>query len=751
MKLAEERLNVEKSPTMVESKFRIKTTAKAFKILSDGLYSDKKKAIVRELSTNAFDSHVMAGKRDTPFQVHLPNDLEPWFSVKDWGTGLSDEDINNIYTTYFESNKTGSNDVTGCLGLGSKSPFCYVDSFTVSSRHGGVERIYNAFINEDGVPSIAKMGEMPTTEENGLEVKLAVGEEDFAEFESKAAEALSWFAVLPKVVGVQDFQFISCEYYIRKPSYGIHKGTHRGSYIVMGNVAYPFSANQLDPNYKHLTTEERSLIDYGLDLFMNIGDVDMSASRESLQFNSITIENVKKTIKAVRADLITEVESQLQAAPDIWAARTKFWGFKEESPLARLAKLESFNWHGINLKGFIDHRQYKPAGPFVEILTFERERKRRFTNGVNKTIRRLNADSIYADGRPIFLNDMERGAYTVAQDYMAASGIKQAYMISENTPAFQSEQKVGPVVPDFLKDEGLEKVVLLCSNLPKPLPKPRAPRIPGVTRDYAAVMELKPNKMSETADNWLNAKVDVKTEEGVYVEVSYYRWKWEGKDFQHPNALQTIRDSLETLGVGTKIYGVRSGELPKVQKHNWESLGTYIKDYLSGNKELIEGAKKLLYLKNFRERENMLAYRKLPFSDSSPFGKLIKQMVEYEAEVYAVGEAKLRAALYLLKNCYPELIDVTLQGYSGTSNYDHMHGLKNPLAEAMEKVKESYLLLSHVSWYDKSREFVEAIHEYITGVDTKREGVAVKTDGLAAALNTVEAEVEADIEAEEAA
>jgi len=96
--------------------FKIKASAKAFSILSSGLYANKIRAIIRELSCNAVDSHVAAGRTDTPFDVHLPNDLEPWFSIRDYGTGLSHEQVSSIYTTYFESTKTESNDYIGALG-----------------------------------------------------------------------------------------------------------------------------------------------------------------------------------------------------------------------------------------------------------------------------------------------------------------------------------------------------------------------------------------------------------------------------------------------------------------------------------------------------------------------------------------------------------------------------------------------------------------------------------------------------------
>ena len=67
MKLHHERSNVERSGVNAETAFQIKTTAKAFDILSSGLYTDNILAIVRELSCNAYDAHVAAGTEDKPF------------------------------------------------------------------------------------------------------------------------------------------------------------------------------------------------------------------------------------------------------------------------------------------------------------------------------------------------------------------------------------------------------------------------------------------------------------------------------------------------------------------------------------------------------------------------------------------------------------------------------------------------------------------------------------------------------------
>jgi hypothetical protein len=244
--------------------FRIRNSAKAFKILSDGLYSNKIRAIIRELSCNAVDSHVGAGKADIPFEVHLPTVLEPWFSVRDFGLGLDGDQVVNIYTTYFESTKTDSNAFIGALGLGSKSPFSYTENFTVTAIKNGVQRIYSAFINEVGVPSIAEMSEELTDEGNGVEVKFSVTDKyDYQSFRNEAHAVFKWFEHKPTITGVAEFEHRSPQYKEKNVVPGVHVGTddHSSSTAIMGNIAYPL--NNIPEAEKHFG-DLASLLSCGL-------------------------------------------------------------------------------------------------------------------------------------------------------------------------------------------------------------------------------------------------------------------------------------------------------------------------------------------------------------------------------------------------------------------------------------------------------------------------------------------------------
>lgn len=294
--------------------FRIRNSAKAFSILSSGLYANKIRAIIRELSCNAVDSHTAAGKQDTPFDVHLPTQLEPWFSIRDYGTGLNHDQVTNIYTTYFESTKTESNEFIGALGLGSKSPFSYTDNFTVTAVKDGRKGIYTAFINEAGVPSIAQMMQEDTDQPSGVEVKFSVNDRyDFDKFRQEARQVYTYFKLRPVVNG--DFKFTDVEYDTKDIIPGVHSyKDSRRCVAIMGNIAYPVEVPQAEQSLGDL----RQLLGCGLEMHFAIGELDFQASREGLSYIPTTIESIRKKLEALNAQLAVHIAVEADAIPNLW-------------------------------------------------------------------------------------------------------------------------------------------------------------------------------------------------------------------------------------------------------------------------------------------------------------------------------------------------------------------------------------------------------------------------------------------------
>jgi len=291
-----------------QAEFSIKASKKAFGLLS-GMYSDIFLGIIREISVNSLDSHIVAGKTDVPIDIHLPNALEPWLSIKDFGTGISHKDIYSIYTTYFESTKTNTNEQTGCFGLGSKIFLAYTDSSTIYSITDNVKRTYSVFFNEKGVPCISLVHQANTNECNGLEVQIPVKSSDFDKFKEATYRACRFFDVKPNITGGK------IDWNLDKPDFqGTFWQSHQKqnqSVAIMGKVAYPIDSYRVSgENYDIIRKA-------GLVINFNLGELEITPAREALVYSEHTLNNLNAKIELVKKDFVAKVEETIKSSPNL--------------------------------------------------------------------------------------------------------------------------------------------------------------------------------------------------------------------------------------------------------------------------------------------------------------------------------------------------------------------------------------------------------------------------------------------------
>ena len=295
------------------SDFKIKASPKAFQMLSAG-YSNRIRAIVRELSCNAIDSHVSANTIHIPYEVHLPSTLEPWFSIKDYGVGLDRNEI-PVYITYFESPKTESNDFIGALGLGAKSPYSYTNNFSVTTIKNGWMGIYSAFINDMGFPSIVLMHECTTTEPNGVEIKFSVEDKDFWAFACEAAEVYKHLKYKPTILGNNNFRFTELNFHKKDIIDGIHKVVGwKSSKAVMGGIPYPINI----PNLYNTLGELSNYLTCGLLIEFDIGELAFLPSREELSYIPMTINTIRDKLTHLHKHLISTLNTELSKIKNKW-------------------------------------------------------------------------------------------------------------------------------------------------------------------------------------------------------------------------------------------------------------------------------------------------------------------------------------------------------------------------------------------------------------------------------------------------
>lgn len=310
------------------NKFKIQATGKAFSILSNALYQHKVKAVVREIGCNAYDAHIDAGNTQTPFVVTLPCKEDPHFTVRDYGIGLAEDKFVEIYTTYFGSSKADSNDHTGGLGLGSKTPFIMSKSFTVHSYYNGTEYMWHSFVNDNGEPDVMMLHSKATTEPNGLKVIVPIGQgmSDteknalFRDFKAEAEEIYKWFDTPPTVTVNKVPVLIARILDNPKTKYTSLKltgvegttvyytsaqdkvGQSSNIMVKMGNVVYPYDLSkvrsldrfggnivQTERIIRYITTQGRlNPTAVPLVVEVGMGDVDIAPSREALSLNNTT-------------------------------------------------------------------------------------------------------------------------------------------------------------------------------------------------------------------------------------------------------------------------------------------------------------------------------------------------------------------------------------------------------------------------------------------------------------------------------
>lgn len=293
MIISEQKQDVNVSGNFKTSGFKIQASSKAFDILSSNIYTHKVRAVIREISCNAVDSHTAAGNPD-PIKVHLPTKLEPYFAVRDFGTGLSDEDVREIFTTYFCSTKTSSNDFVGALGLGSKSPFCLVDSFTVTSFFNGTKNLYSCYRDENGEPQVALLTSEDTSEPNGVEVSMSIEDKHIEEFAMEAEHVYFYFNQMPNI----NKQSVVDAINTRKSKIVINTDDvcverwhgWNGLNAVMGGVCYEIPSSISTLNISGYIKFE-------------MGEISFDAGRESLSLDDKTVNAIKNKSEKIKEEL----------------------------------------------------------------------------------------------------------------------------------------------------------------------------------------------------------------------------------------------------------------------------------------------------------------------------------------------------------------------------------------------------------------------------------------------------------------
>ena len=316
-------------------KFTINANAELIDTLSNKLYKHPIRAIIRELVSNAIDANTAKGVQE-PIKLHLPTRTEPEFYVEDFGIGMDEDTIYNVYTQYGNSTKNGSNEQIGGLGLGSKTPFAYTTQFMVESGTGKVRKTYTAFKDEDNYPQMTPPLAEVESDKTGTKVSFAVDVDDIDTFYRESVVTLLFAQQMPEIVGGGLSTFLSnagCESVEEFNSLRetdmvitnskvwdiIRNSSYSGSmFVEMGGVLYSVDMDQLlDGDRYGGVLRFYSNYDYSgrryFVLHLPIGSVNIQASREALNYSKHTKNVLNQAIISGIVETVRSITEQIAA------------------------------------------------------------------------------------------------------------------------------------------------------------------------------------------------------------------------------------------------------------------------------------------------------------------------------------------------------------------------------------------------------------------------------------------------------
>ena len=417
-------------------------------------YSDTILATVRETWANAVDANAAANSA-TPIQIKFPTSLDYTYSVRDFGLGLSEEELFGLYTKYGRSTKRNDNLSIGGFGIGRFAPLSYADSFTVTSFKNGEKIVISVYVDEVGDTRFTKLAEESTTEPNGVEISVAVKERDIANF-AVAGEKVLIYATAPyKSTGLS---VISIDWLVKNDSWGVVSSESRygqtvsgyNNYtvnVVMGGIAYPLNMDILADKLSDIAIFNSLKSSYNAKyfvIFAPVGSLSLHHSREQLEYNESTKKNLAVFFKKLQLDVRRVLQKEVDSIQDVEKFMAKMLNVSDNLVLQNIANEMPFVFNAAN-GDKVDVTPFK-THTIDLVYTVNKNGNFRARNSKPNDKAQLNAVRFYAQSNhAILVADNKKSLFSKAtwiQNNLSA-GFVRSFSVYVLTPEQAKEFLVG--------------------------------------------------------------------------------------------------------------------------------------------------------------------------------------------------------------------------------------------------------------------------------------------------------------------
>jgi hypothetical protein len=493
-----------------------------------------------------------------------------------------------IYTSYGTSTKDKSNDFNGTFGLGSKSAFAYGNTFGITSYFNGVKTLYTAYLDETNIGKIRKEYSEPTSEENGVEIEIAVKNADIRTFNDTAVNFYKHFQPCPQFVGGDGGIVDSINSYHNLPLlfsgdywkiFEHYAGWRADTcFVRMGNVAYPLNLTALSWSDNRATLFQKNMVV----IDVPIGSVSITASREALEYDNRTKEYLIGKMCNLHSELVKQTQDKIDACATFWEASVTLNNLKNVDGTIT-GKISFDRWTKAYGLGVLNTYYGTSVGLDDKFIL------NNVINKFNVTMKNYNHfNSPRVVGyRTTYINPSDRYVFVLNRPGKVKKDEISWRLRGVNLVHSNKEL----ILVDFTKDnsaefkDGIFKGATFVNLEDFDIVKYSNGRTP--VRRYNTNTEMSKakifswNRTNDTktkSNNWEIASNDLIAKGGgVFIKINSYDYVGRNNRITGMGDVQTVVNSLEQMGIDVPtIYGIRDSVEATKLNSNWKHFEDWV-------------------------------------------------------------------------------------------------------------------------------------------------------------------------------
>jgi len=569
--------------------FSIGEIGTIIEILRNRLYTNKIATPVQEYISNAKDACHEAKKKDNDFSITIPTRLNPVFSVRDKGIGLTPERVKNIFIRYGSSTKRQDNEMIGGFGLGSKSFWAYQDSFSVITYLDGIRRSYVAHIGTTNQGKLDLVSTDETTEENGTEVSVAVRAHDIEEFRKAVFRCIYFWEEKPLLKGelepptlikgiqVSDLlEVINNDLlpeYVRPDDYSIDM------IACIDGIPYPLNdkiINKIKP-----LQELKNICSGRIILHFGNGLVEVAASRESIADSKHTVAALEKMAQKALLEVKTYIADRFGKVKTTQEYIETYVGMSDLFEVDQFAKYGEYEIKNSAITSTLLKKTR---------MTLIHSYDKRHRNKINK----ITKDILRENQKDVEISRFGHLFYRVVNESPMVQNKRIREYLKTNNWIILIEQldttiaKVDKVTNDVLRDKDGKTIL---ENVSYPNEFKQVIKDLSV-KDFTTITYIDPPKaprglkgtvtranddlcLHPPMGDAIHTTLATNTQKWIFVRLDGSTWpsKYSRQMLQDLDRYVRYNDNIKVCGVSAKAYEVAKND------PNFENIEDYLKSY----------------------------------------------------------------------------------------------------------------------------------------------------------------------------